>query len=120
MRPIDGSALLKQLRKEQKECEKAGGEGDLIAIGLEDACQFVKEAPTINAGVWTSLADDPPPESGEYLAVYCFRRFWCVDILYYQKDKGEFTRRVPYSSACYKIDGVTHWQYKPDLPETQK
>lgn len=37
MRLIDGSALLKQLRKEQKECEKAGGEAGLIAIGFDDA-----------------------------------------------------------------------------------
>jgi len=118
MRPIDGSALLKQLRKEQKACEKAGGEAGLIAIGFDNACKFVKEAPTINASTWTSLADNPPPESGDYLAVYYFNGIRCTDVLSYRKDKADFCKRLPYSSKCYRIDGVTHWQHKPELPET--
>ncbi len=118
MRLIDGSALLKRLRKEQKECEKAGGEAGLIAIGFEDACKFVKEAPTVNAGGWTNLADSPQPKSGDYLAVYCFRGHKYIDVLSYRKDKGEFYKESPYSAKCYRVNGVTHWQPKPTLPET--
>lgn len=53
MRLIDGSALLKELRKVQKECEKdgeeMGGESVLIAVGLDDACDIVKLAKTVDA-----------------------------------------------------------------------
>lgn len=53
MRLIDGSALLKELRKAQKECEKyeqeMGSESVLIAVGLDEACGFVKSAPTVDA-----------------------------------------------------------------------
>lgn len=53
MRLIDGSALLKELRKVQKECEKdgqeMGGESVLIAVGLDDACDIVKSVPTVDA-----------------------------------------------------------------------
>lgn len=62
MRLIDGSALLKEMRKAQKECEKdgeeSGGESVLIAAGLDDACDMVKAAPTIDAvkhGKWVSV-----------------------------------------------------------------
>lgn len=52
MRLIDGDALFNELRKAQRECEKdgeeLGGESVLIAVGLEDACEIVKGAPTFN------------------------------------------------------------------------
>lgn len=53
MRLIDGRALLKELRKVQKECEKDGeemcGEAVLIAVGLDNACDIVKSALTVDA-----------------------------------------------------------------------
>lgn len=65
MRLIDGSALLKELRKVQKECERygqeMGGEAVLIAVGLDDACDIVKSAPTVcpNCGAKMDLQNKP-------------------------------------------------------------
>jgi hypothetical protein len=50
---IDGSALLREMRKEQRECEadgaKYGGEAILFAEAFDDACEIIKRAPKVDA-----------------------------------------------------------------------
>ena len=65
---ISRKALLKELRKELRECrkdgEEFGGESILWAEGIEFAIDAVKEAPTIEATP-CSFCRYNPPSSGD-------------------------------------------------------
>ena len=73
MRLIDGSELLKKLRKAQKECEKQGeefgGEDILFAEAYDCACDMVKEMPTIKL--------DSPEKVGRWIVHHEGGNNWC-------------------------------------------
>lgn len=66
---ISRKALLKELRKEFRECEQDGeengGEAVLIAIGLESAIDTIRDFPAAEIDIPKACARDKRPARGK-------------------------------------------------------
>ncbi len=81
MRLIDADELKKLLRKEYKDCIKDDGEGQLIAMGIDTALDFVKNSPTIDAKpvVHAKCETSEDPDCEFYICSNCNYDFFFVE-----------------------------------------
>lgn len=130
---ISRKALRKTLEAELKECRSDGGEAELIAIGFEDAIDFVNEAASVldyhgkkfnqdeeAHKVYAFAMDTRNMQSGSVVEIcnYCrghLKTYYCEEGLYLVRClkcgvAALVQARTPSEAACKTIGGLNENQ----------